>query len=1256
MEFRFKSLVLWFNQCKDRIKSIHEDPLLRYFKDDCSQFDLAPAFIEEKDKNGDVNPKYGPVRDIAKKLGNRNVKNIALTGPYGAGKSSVLQTLMRDYRKANYLSISLATLEDDTLYKEFVEKGQTTNKNEVKEQTDFAVKSNTKSNQETISKDAINRLIEYSILQQIIYKEKAHKLRQSRLKRIQDIKWKKALPISVLMVFAVIAAIVLFMPNFMMVDTLCEVFACSEKWKQIWDVICLLYMVIISIYFLSYIIISTYNSKINKLNFKNGEIDIKENTSIFNKHLDEIIYFFEVTKYNVVIIEDLDRFDTNHIFLKLREINQLLNASNSIGRRIVFIYAVRDDIFHDTNRTKFFDYITTVIPVVNSSNACDKLISALQEKGVNEISETTCKELGFYIDDMRILYNIVDEYLQYRTRISEKISPKNLLGMIVYKNYFPKDFADLHNRKGVVYSIISNKQKYIDEIIESDQKRKEKLETQLNDMLVKNTVNIGKDLRTLYVMEYLNMNPRIYRFVAENGEKALPKELINDEKKFQKLVNDEYTKYECYNNFSILTNVDLKIKFSDVEKSVDSEYGYTQRLNFESEVIALKRKEIDQLKMMMSKYQQMVLSELAKIPKVESFHSDILKLNDKTKLVEFLLKEGYINEFYYDYISYFYPGTLTLEDKDFIADLRIGNKKEYTYQLSKFESILEEIPDKSYSNGGILNVSLVKYMANHIDDLGISSKLDKVIRCIVTKKEKEFVLAFYKAHADCSVLFERLFAKWMRFDIECLYKEKESDRGRFDIFFEMFLRYVDFDFVAKDNDDFDAHMCDNFSWINERIEVIGLKRIIDVTQKRKLKYSSLSTDKLSLDLMAYVIDGCYFERCGDNLLSIISFLAPDKIASYRVASMTTIREIGNVNVIDDMKNNIDEYILCFPDSSVKETEENLLYIINTCQINDKTKIYLEKQIGKIDNISDIPDNERKIMSITTNVLRPKWENVEDFVNAESDNINKDELVEYIEKNINELCSIKATSVLSETMGNKLFCFFVGKNILSYSSYKRIRKSFDRVFTEYDLTGLESNRMSFLIDTDGIKFNEYYYNIVCKNYPQLITTFIINNKLDYLNEIGLYPLSYDTVEGILKAPSFKKDEKAQVVYSLPDNFSVSTSLANLICQFVINGNLDQLKEKKDAFINYLSASDNIELKVKAFMYYVEHQDINDAFIKEALKAMGTEYAEIAMQKGLRPKINKGHYNKELILYLLNRRFISTYREEDKYYQINTRNLS
>ena len=41
-----------------------------------------------------------------------HIKNIALTGPYGSGKSSVLITLREDFpEERNYLPISLATLQ-----------------------------------------------------------------------------------------------------------------------------------------------------------------------------------------------------------------------------------------------------------------------------------------------------------------------------------------------------------------------------------------------------------------------------------------------------------------------------------------------------------------------------------------------------------------------------------------------------------------------------------------------------------------------------------------------------------------------------------------------------------------------------------------------------------------------------------------------------------------------------------------------------------------------------------------------------------------------------------------------------------------------------------------------------------------------------------------------------------------------------------------------------------------------------------------
>lgn len=55
-----------------------------------------------------------------------------------------------------------------------------------------------------------------------------------------------------------------------------------------------------------------------------------------------------MTGRDVVIIEDLDRFEDPSIYASLRELNTLLNSSGQLRKRPVhFIYAVRDSIFED---------------------------------------------------------------------------------------------------------------------------------------------------------------------------------------------------------------------------------------------------------------------------------------------------------------------------------------------------------------------------------------------------------------------------------------------------------------------------------------------------------------------------------------------------------------------------------------------------------------------------------------------------------------------------------------------------------------------------------------------------------------------------------------------------------------------------------------------------------------------------------------------------------------------------------------------
>jgi Cdc6-like AAA superfamily ATPase len=116
---------------------------------------MLQSLLPIKLKEGD--PSHQTVDELAEVLShaleNEDIRNIALTGPFGSGKSSIIQTLMEEHKEFHYLPISLATLQAD-------EDGEAPNSADKDIET-------------------LNRKIEYSILQQIIYREKAETVRPS---------------------------------------------------------------------------------------------------------------------------------------------------------------------------------------------------------------------------------------------------------------------------------------------------------------------------------------------------------------------------------------------------------------------------------------------------------------------------------------------------------------------------------------------------------------------------------------------------------------------------------------------------------------------------------------------------------------------------------------------------------------------------------------------------------------------------------------------------------------------------------------------------------------------------------------------------------------------------------------------------------------------------------------------------------------------------------------------------------------------
>lgn len=111
--------------------------------------------------------------------------------------------------------------------------------------------------------------------------------------------------------------------------------------------------------------------------------------------MNEVLYLFENVDAEVIVFEDMDRFDATGIFERLREINTLANAQRLKERKPIlrFFYLLRDDIFVPKDRTKFFDFIVPVIPVIDSSNSYDQFIAHLRRNNLlDRINGEFCRD------------------------------------------------------------------------------------------------------------------------------------------------------------------------------------------------------------------------------------------------------------------------------------------------------------------------------------------------------------------------------------------------------------------------------------------------------------------------------------------------------------------------------------------------------------------------------------------------------------------------------------------------------------------------------------------------------------------------------------------------------------------------------------------------------------------------------------------------------------------------------------------------
>ena len=407
------------------------------------------------------------VERINNALNNEQIRNIALSGNYGVGKSSILQEVVNQHKK-HTVEISLSTLAPMNGSEHDGSTPEDKNVHTPKQET------------------TTNR-IQQEIVKQLLYSIKPHKAPYSRFQRIERFNlWRE---IGVALLIGVFTVIGFALTEW--TDKLAKIVQPITE-LNLW--VHLAVFVLGTLLAFSARLLVHGRIHISKLSAGAATVTLDaRSTTYFDQYLDEIVYFFEVSKKKIVVFEDIDRFGDAHIFETLRALNTLLNPRPETEIPIRFIYAIKDSIFdlkvlnstkteseeeikrpeeaeiQRANRTKFFDLIIPVVPFITHRSARDLAIQVLGVTDQEKIGDELINLAARYVPDMRLLKNIYNEFIIFREKIFTdddkklNLNESELFAMMLYKSTHLSDFELIRLGKSKLDEIYYLSREFVNE-------------------------------------------------------------------------------------------------------------------------------------------------------------------------------------------------------------------------------------------------------------------------------------------------------------------------------------------------------------------------------------------------------------------------------------------------------------------------------------------------------------------------------------------------------------------------------------------------------------------------------------------------------------------------------------------------------------------------------------------------------------------------------------------------------------------------
>lgn len=1121
---------------------------------------------EVLDKNKEI---YTKALDFA--FSNEDIKNIAITGIYGSGKSTVWNTYVNkndELKNKNIITVSLGKYEDN-----IEEIGIKLEDNEDKDNNSEDILDN----ENRVERQIINQILSQVNAKDIPLSKYGFKSNKSRC----------------IIIFQSLS-ILLFIFSVLFLVTRSELIKINSAFEST----CLVSISILSLFltliYFFYTSLGKNKLQISKIYFKGAEADLnnKDNTdeTVLDRDIKELVYLIKSSKSKIIVFEDLDRYDNISIYTKLRELNFLLNKyskTNDDGEAIRFVYMIRDGIFKSKNRTKFFDYIIPIVPIVDSKNSENIIVNLLGDLN-SLIDKRLIFNTSLYIDDMRLIKNIINEFIIYKDIINMndlKLSYDKLFSLIILKNIFPYEFDLLQLNTGYLYDVIAKmeelkneKWKDTKERIKNYQQKYNSIVNNITDEKKLNMTNILKESIKLEMesLQLYNIN------IKDENKDSFEVDINEYDKDFiiNKTMNKQLFSYynNDYEEYKKICNLLIKINLNEKILNLDKALMSIISVSEINEVFENKQK---------------------------TFNFKYLPL------VRVLVLQGYIDKTYWHYKGYFYKGSLGINDIIFIKNINEAQEQDYLLDIENPSKIINRLDKSDFNRFNILNKKLLKCCIEKNNIECILSIINSV------KNNGNYIkLAEILETYDYGIIEKLIFILSIK-NIEDIIELVEVSKDSYCNAYNNILIaiYTNEQIDTKKIEKFNLYLENNWKVVSllpeDRIDMF-YNNISNVG----VKFIDLQGDEINTNIIKNIESLNAYELCVKNVVYII-----EKVLGKSVQYGNLLSEINNSSLSECKKyieNSFDSFLKEYINGNKNEdftNDENILKKILNSEIPNEYKIkYLNLNNTKVTNYNDFNNafkNEEILdCMFDRDLILFNKDNVKIYYET-FEKLSK-KFIDYVERNLNE------SNVDEILKGNSDMCNeFINNPELRDGLFEYIYKYATKPVETID-SNLSKERINLLIKQELIEINYKNINFLLeKNWKEVIImwgTSTENDIQDKFVDILLDCELEEKEELIYKLINSKiSDENAMKLVDIIEsgvliekiNSDKENLISNIIDRELSNDNINYIcnnfKEFKfrEKFISnlynnqklYYLSNDNLNDDVMAFILNLKDLDVD-----------------------------------------------------------------